>query len=128
MEKTSAPAERSSIADEDFNLQSSTSEESSHAWTTEAEQTDEETEEDVELGVHTTREPDPEKVKFMSKGDWRHVRAAVKNIHECMSDEQKTQKKKKLMPGRDKIEKSLTAESALRRPGPWRSHEIFTWT
>ncbi len=85
-------------------------EESSHAWTTEAEQTDEGSEEDLELGVCTTREPDPESVKVMSKGYWRHVRTAVKNMQDCMSEEKKAQKKK-LIPGHDKIEKLLTTDA-----------------
>ena len=130
LERTNPKVELHSIAEEDLDLDSSTSEESSHAWTTEAEQSDDETEEDAELGVFTTQQKDhPENLKFMSKGDYRHVRSAVKNIQECMIEEKKVQNLKKSIPGRGKIEKPLSAAAAgERRPGPWRFLEIFTWT
>ena len=118
------------IAEEDLDLDRSASEESPHAWTTEGEQSDDETEEELELGVFTTQQKeDPENLKFMSKGDYRHVRSAVKNIQECMIEEKKVQNLKKSIPGRGKIEKPLSAAAAgERRPGPWRFLEIFTWT
>ncbi len=85
-----------------------------------AELTDEETEEYLERGVYTTREPSSEIVKFMSKGDWRHVRAAVKNIQDCVSEEMKAQKNK-LSPGRDEIEGPVDDEC---RTSTFRAVEI----
>ncbi len=93
-------------------------------WATTDDQTEKETEEDLELGRSITKEPDPENVKFISKGDYRHVRATVKNIQECMSEEKNAQKQK---PERDRFERPLVAASGPRRPGPWRFLEIVTW-
>ena len=102
---------------------SSTSEESPHAWTSERHESDEETEEDVELGVYATKQPDLDGMKFMSKGDFRHVKAAVKNIQECMIEEKKFRKLRPI-----DIERPLKMDGGPRRPGPWRFLEIFTWT
>ena len=41
----------------------------------------------VELRVYVTKQPDLEGMKYMSKGDDRHVKAAVKNIQKCMIEE-----------------------------------------
>ena len=123
LSRTSANVEHYNIAEEDLDFESSTSEESSHAWTSEAEKSDSEAEEDVELGVYTTKQPDLEDMKFMSKGDFRHVKAAVKNIQEGMSEEKKLRKQKPV-----DIERPLKIDGGPRRPGPWRFLEIFTWT
>ncbi len=85
--RTSANVEHDNFAAEDLDCGSPTSEESSHAWMSETNESDEETEEDVELGVYTTKQPDLDGMKFMPKGVFRHVRAAVKNIQECMIEE-----------------------------------------
>ena len=108
--------EHYNIPDEDLDFGSLTSEESSHAWTSEAEKSDSETEEDVEeLGVYTTKQPDLEDMKFMSKGDFRHVKAAVKNIQEGMSEEKKLRKQKPV-----DIERPLKIDGGPGRLGPWR--------
>ena len=94
LSRTTANVEHYNIPEEDLNFESSTSEESSHAWTSEAEKSDSKTEEDLDLGVYTTKQPDLEDMKFMSKGDFRHVKAAVKNIQEGMSEEKLLRKQK----------------------------------
>ena len=59
----------------------------------------------------------------MSKGDFRHVKAAVKNIQEGMSEEKKLRKQRPF-----DIERPSKIDGGPRRPGPWRFLEIFTWT
>ena len=106
-------------------MSSSSEDESPHVWT-EEEQSDEETEEDEieEHGVFAagTLEEDG---KYMSKGAYRHVRAAMKTIREGMIVE----KEKTTYKARIPVEKTLaTLPVGPRRPGPWRLVEIFTWT
>ena len=105
-------------AEEDLHCGSSTSEESSHAWISVTNESDDETEEDVELGVYATKQPD---LEGMSKGDDRHVKAAVKNIQECMIEEKKLRKLRPI-----DVERPLRMDGGPKRPGPWRFLEIFT--
>ena len=51
------------------------------------------------------QERDPESSKYMTKGDWRHVRSAVKDIQECMTEEKKQSRTR---PERDRLEKPLS--------------------
>ena len=86
LRRTSAKAEDMDGVDEVELVSSSSEDESSHAWTTEAEQSDEETEEEQpeEQGVFVTVQEADADTKFMSKGAYRHVRAALKTIQEGM--------------------------------------------
>jgi hypothetical protein len=132
LNRTSSRVEYYNLAEEDTDKEDveSTSSESSHVWTTEQELTEEDTTEEEtvgEVGVFATHQAETEKVKFMSKGNWRHVRAAVKNIQEEMSGEGKS--KKVTVYPEMQIEKCLDARvTGPRRSGPWRFLEIFTWT
>ena len=129
LRRMSARTEDMDEADEIELVSSSSEDESSHIWTPEEEQSDEETEEEQpeeQQGVFVTVQEADADTKFMSKGAYRHVRAALKTIQEGMVEE-KGKKNKKVK--RTNVEKTLAVASAEpRRAGPWRVLEIFTWT